>query len=341
MIKHRAYGQLITEILGGKATHPVCGIPGGVTKGLNEEERGRIEEMVLSCKEFAQKTLDLFHTLCLDNPEYRGMFENPNFSLDLYNMGLVDKNNQLNFYDGDVRVISPEGKEYLKFSPQEYLSHIQEKVVEWSYVKIPYLASIGFKGLVAGRDSGLYRVGPLARLNVSEGIATKEANAEYERMVSLLGPKPFKNVFAYHWARLIELLYATERAYEIVKEEGITGDEIRNLNLSSPGEGVGIVEAARGTLIHHYKLDERALIREVNLIVATTNNKGAINLSVRQGAKEYIKNGKISENILNICEMFFRAYDPCFACASHSLCSSPLTLCVYDAKGVLLYQAKS
>ncbi len=336
VIQHRAYGQLITEILGGKATHPVSGIPGGVTKGLDEEERKRIEEMVLSCKEFALKTLDLYHTLVLENPEYVGMLKNPNFSLDLYNMGLVDDNNQLNFYDGSVRVCAPTGKEFLKFEARDYLNYISEEVVEWSYVKIPYLKEIGFAGLKDGSSSGLYRVGPLGRINVSEGMPTKEAQREYERMVSFFGKKPFTNVFAYHWARLVELLYATERAEALIKEEGITGENFRNLNLGSPGEGVGIVEAARGTLIHHYKLTEDGRIKEVNLIVATTNNKGAINLSVKQGAREYIKGGKVSEDILNLCEMFFRAYDPCFGCASHLFSDSFLQIEVYNSQRELL-----
>uniref|UniRef100_A0A7C3Z399 Ni/Fe hydrogenase subunit alpha n=1 Tax=candidate division WOR-3 bacterium TaxID=2052148 RepID=A0A7C3Z399_UNCW3 len=337
VIKHRAYGQKITEILGGKATHPVSGIPGGVTKGLSEEEREKIEEMLISCKEFARKTLDLFHNLVLSNPEYVALLQNPNFSLDLYNMGLVDENNQLNFYDGKVRVISPEGKEFAKFSPEDYLNYIEEAVVEWSYVKVPYLKEIGFRGLSSGTDSGLYRVGPLARINVSEGIATPEANQEYEMMLSFYGKKPFTNVFAYHWARLIELLYATERGLELIRDKEITGTNLRNRNLGKPKEGVGIVEAARGTLIHHYKLDENGLVKEVNLIVATTNNKGAINLSVYQGAKEYIREGKFDENILNLVEMFFRSYDPCFACASHSLKGSFLSIAIYDANQNLLF----
>ncbi|MEO0110628.1 MAG: Ni/Fe hydrogenase subunit alpha [candidate division WOR-3 bacterium] len=340
VIKHRAYGQLITEILGGKATHPVCGIPGGVTKGISEEEKKRIEDMLLSCKDFASKTLEIFHNLVLSNPEYVRIFKNENFSLDLYNMGLVDENNQLNFYDGEVRVTTPEGKEFIKFAPQDYLNHIQEAVVEWSYVKIPFLKEVGFKGLVPGKESGLYRVGPLARINVSEGIATQEANKEYERLLSFYGKKPITNVFAYHWARLIELLYACERGLELIREEGITGSDLRNLpasgGLGKPKEGVGIVEAARGTLIHHYKLDEKALIKEVNLIVATTNNKGAINLSIQQGAREYIKRDEITENSLNLIEIFFRCYDPCFACASHSFASPSLTFAIYDAQRNLI-----
>ncbi len=337
VIKHRAYGQKITEILGGKATHPVSGIPGGTTKGLNEDEREEIEKMSFSCRDFAQRTLSLFHTLVLKNSEYTGLFRNENFSLDLFNMGLVDEDNRLNFYDGKVRVTSPDGEEFLKFSASDYLEHIQEAVVEWSYVKIPYLREIGFKGLASGKDSGLYRVGPLARLNVSEGMATPEAEKEYEKMISFFGKKPFRNVFAYHWARLIELLYAAERACELIKDKEITGSEIRNLNLGKPKEGVGIVEAARGTLIHHYKLDEEGLVREVNLIVATTNNKGAINLSIAQGAKGFIKNGVVSEGILNSVEMFFRCYDPCFACASHIFYERPLRVEVFDQEKKVIF----
>jgi F420-non-reducing hydrogenase large subunit len=332
VIKHRAYGQKMTEILGGKPTHPVCGLPGGQTKPLSEDNRKEIETMAISCVDFAQKTLDLFHKVVLENPKYMSLISNPAFSLFLYNMGLVDEKNRVNFYDGIVRVTDPEGKEFVKFYPKDYLNHIAERVLEWSYVKVPYLKEIGYQGLTDGKASGIYRVGPLGRLNAAEGMATPKAQAEYELFYKTFGAKPVHNTLAYHWARLIELQYATERALELTTDPEITGTDIRNMKFTMPGEGIGIVEAARGTLFHHYKLTNDALIDKVNLIVATTNNKGAICMSVREAAKELIHSGKIDDGLLNTIEMFHRAYDPCMACASHTIGMVPLTIEIFDNK---------
>ncbi|MEO0130463.1 MAG: Ni/Fe hydrogenase subunit alpha [candidate division WOR-3 bacterium] len=319
VIKHRAYGQKITEVIGGKATHPVCGIPGGVTKGISEEERKEIEEMAKSCVQFSLFTLEIFKKNILEN--YQDLFFNKNFDLELYNMGLVDDDKCLNFYDGKVRVTAPDNSEYALFEPKEYLNYIGEYVYEWSFVKFPYLKNIGFKGLIPLKDNGLYRVGPLARLNVSESLKTKEAQKEFENFYKTYNKKPVNNIFAYHWARLIELLYASERALELSSDKDIIGyEEIRNFDLKKPKDGVGIVEAARGTLIHHYFLNEEGMIEKVNLIVATTNNNGALNISLKIGAlsvEEYLD--KEDEKLLNQIEMFFRAYDPCLACASHNL----------------------
>jgi F420-non-reducing hydrogenase large subunit len=332
VIKHRAYGQKITAILGGKATHPVCGLPGGVSKSLSKEEVKDIETMAKSCVEFAKFSLKLFDDIVLKNKTYVDLILSDPYQLATYNMGMVDKNNKINFYDGVVRVTDQKGKEILKFSPEEYTKHIVEHVEEWSYIKFPYLKKIGWKGFIDGKDSGIYRVGPLGRLNASEGMATPLAEKEYKKMFETLGGKAVNSTLAFHWARLIELLYATERSMELIQDPEITSDKIRN-PVGEPGEGIGIVEAARGTLIHHYKLDKKGLIDKANLIVATTNNAGAINMSVRNAAKGVIKKGNVSNGILNMVEMAFRAYDPCFACATHTLPGGmPLEVNIYDHK---------
>jgi F420-non-reducing hydrogenase large subunit len=330
VIKHRAYGQKITEILGGKPTHPVSGVPGGQTKGLSEEERKQIEEMARSCVGFAEFTLKLFADVVLANRDYMALITNPRLGHSLYNMGMVDKDNRVSFYDGDIRVTDQKGGEFLRFQAQDYLSHIAERVLDWSYIKAPYLTKVGFKGLVDGPDSGIYRVGPLARLNVAEGMATPKANEAYEKMFATFGAKPVNSVLAYHWARLIELLYVSERALELATDPGITGTDIRNMNYKMKPEGVGVVEAARGTLFHHYKLTEDRMVDDVNLIVATTNNTGAICMAIRDAAKELIHGGKADDGLLNMVEMFFRAFDPCFGCASHVLGQPVLTV---DLKG--------
>jgi len=332
VIKHRAYGQKITAILGGKATHPVCGLPGGVSKSLSKEEVKDIETMAKSCVEFAKFSLKLFDDIVLKNKTYVDLILSDPYQLATYNMGLVDKNNKINFYDGIVRVTDQKGKEIVRFGPEEYTKHIVEHVEEWSYIKFPFLKKIGWKGFIDGKDSGIYRVGPLGRLNASEGMATPLADKEYKRMFETLGGKAVNSTLAFHWARLIELLYATERSMELIQDPEITSDKIRN-PVGEPGEGVGIVEAARGTLIHHYKLDKKGLIEKANLIVATTNNAGAINMSVRNAAKGVIKKGNVGNGILNMVEMAFRAYDPCFACATHTLPGGmPLEVNIYDHK---------
>ncbi|MDH5376045.1 MAG: nickel-dependent hydrogenase large subunit, partial [Candidatus Bathyarchaeota archaeon] len=203
-------------------------------------------------------------------------------------------------------------------------------------VKAPYLKKVGWKGFVDGADSGIYRVGSLGRLNAADGMATPLAQEEYELMYRTLGGKPVHSTLVFHWARLIELLYATERAVELCKDPEITSTKVRNLP-NKPGEGVGIVEAARGTLIHHYVLDENALVKNVNLIVATINNYPAICMSIRDAAKGLIHGGNVNQGLLNKVEMAFRAYDPCFACASHfAIGQMPFTVEIYNHEKKLL-----
>jgi len=331
VIKHRAYGQKITEIIGGKATHPTCGLPGGISKGLNEEERKQIEEMARSSVEFAKFTLGVFNDVVLGNKKYVDLILSDPYQLNTYNMGLVDKDNHVNFYDGDVRVTDQEGKEFDRFQANDYLNHMVEHVEPWTYSKFTYLKKVGWNGLTDGPESGIYRVGPLGRLNAAEGMATPLANGEYRRLFETLGGKPVGSTLAFHWARLVELLYAAERALELSKDPSITGTDLRN-PVKGPGEGVGIVEAARGTLVHHYKLSNEGLVEKVNLIVATTNNYADICMSVRDAAKGLIRNGEVNDGLLNMVEMAFRAYDPCFGCSTHSLPgTAPLIVEIYDS----------
>ncbi|MCJ7574212.1 Ni/Fe hydrogenase subunit alpha [Candidatus Bathyarchaeota archaeon] len=332
VIKHRAYGQKITEIIGGKATHPTCGLPGGISKGLNEEERLQIEEMARSSVEFAKFTLGVFDDVVLGNKNYVDLILSDPYQLDTYNMGLVDKDNHVNFYDGDVRVTNQEGEEFDRFQAKEYLGHIAEHVEPWTYSKFTYLKKVGWNGLTDGPESGVYRVGPLGRLNAADGMATPLANAEYKRMFETLGGKPVGSTLVFHWARLVELLYASERALDLSRDPGITKTDLRN-PVKEPGEGVGIVEAARGVLVHHYKLNKEGLVDKVNLIVATTNNYADICMSVRDAAKGLIKNGQVNDGLLNMVEMAFRAYDPCFGCSTHSLPgTAPLVVEIYDSR---------
>jgi len=336
VIKHRAYGQRITEIIGGKATHPVNGLPGGVSKALSEEFRKEILAMSESMVRFAQFSLGAFHDIVLGNPDYVDLIKSDMYTQRTYYMGTVDQRNMVNMYDGKVRVVDPSGKEYLKFDAKDYAEHIEERSEEWTYSKLPFLRSIGWKGFVDGPENGAYRVGPLGRLNAADGMTTPLANKEYQEMYSMLG-KPAHGTLVFHWARLIELLYVAERAVELANDPEITSTDIRN-RPGEPGNGIGIVEAARGTLIHDYQLDKDALMKSVNMIVATTNNYPSICMSVRDAAKGLIHDGKVDEAILNKVEMAFRAYDPCFGCATHfAVGQMPLDVRVYDCQRKLAH----
>ena len=339
VIKHRAYAQDIQAMIGGKATHPVCGVPGGMSKPIDEDERKQIEEMAKSTVEFAKFSLQLFDDVVLKNKEYVNIILGDVYTMQSYYMGLVDEKNKVNFYEGDIRVVDPEGKEFARFKPAQYLDHIAEHVEPWSYLKFPFLKKIGWKGFVEGKDSGVYRVAPLARLNVADGMATPLAQQAYEAMYSTLGGKPVHATLANHWARLVELMYAAERLLELSRDPEITSPDVRVIPTAKPDEGVGVVEAPRGTLFHHYKTDPRGMVTDVNLIVGTGNNHAAICMSVKKAAQGLIKGGNVSEGLLNMVEMAFRAYDPCFACATHSLPGEmPLIVRIRDKAGALLQE---
>ena len=337
VIEMRKRMRNVLRIIGGKPVHPTCGLPGGVSKQISEDERKTIIEAGEYGVEFCKVALQLFDDVVLKNKEYVDLITGDVYSHKTYYMGLVDENNKVNFYDGQIRVVDPTGKEFVKFKPQDYLNHIREHVEPWTYVKFSYLKNVGWKGFVDGKESGVFRVAPLARLNVADGMATPLAQAAYEKMYQTLGGKPVHSTLAFHWARLIEALYAAERVLELAHDPEITSPDIVNLPTETPKEGVGVVEAPRGTLIHHYQTDERGIITKANLIVATQNNSAAINMSIEKAAKSLIKKGNVPDGILNMIEMAFRAYDPCHACATHSLSGRmPLEVSVYDAKGELI-----
>jgi F420-non-reducing hydrogenase large subunit len=327
----------VLRIIGGKPVMPTCGLPGGVSKQISEDERKTIIEAGEYAVDFGKFALSLFDDIVLKNKEYVDLVTGDVYSHRTYYMGLVDENNKVNFYDGQLRVVDPDGKEFAKFKAQNYLDHIREHVEPWTYVRFSYLRKIGWKGFVDGKESGVFRVAPLARLNASDGMATPLAQEAYDKMYETLGGKPVHSTLAFHWARLVEALYASERVLELANDPDVTSDDIVNLPTETPKEGIGVVEAPRGTLIHHYQTDDQGILTGVNLIVATQNNSAAINMSVEKAAKSLIKNGKVPDGILNMVEMAFRAYDPCHACATHSLPGvMPLEVSVYDSSGELV-----
>jgi len=318
VIKHRLMGHKIIQLIGGRQVHSNYAIPGGISKPISTEECNEIRKMAESMVNFSKYTLNLFDDIVLKNQNNMDMIFSEDFVLKTYYMGTVDEKNRVNFYDGKIRIVNPEGKEVAKYRDVDYQKYIEEHVEPWTYLKFPYLKKIGWKGLVEGKESGVYSAYPLSRFNAAEGMATPLAQEEYEKMYKSLGGKPVHNILAAHWARLIEMMYAAERALELINDPEITEKNIRPIITTTPVEGVGHVEAPRGTLIHHYSTDEKGIIKKVNLIVGTTNNYAPISISIKKAAKSVIKNGKFSESSLNKIEMALRAYDPCMACATHS-----------------------
>jgi F420-non-reducing hydrogenase large subunit len=332
----------IAAIVAGRYIHSVSCIIGGMSKPITGEERDRIVRIAERSVETAKFSLRFFEDVVLKNKAYVELMLSDAFLHRTHYMGLVDEKNKVNFYDGKVRVVTPDGKELVKYGPEQYLDIVAEHIEPWTYLKFAYLKQVGWKGLVDGPESGVYRATPLGRLNAADGMATPLAQAEYERFYDTLGGKPVHATLATHWARLVELLYAAERTLELAKDPEITSTEVRTIPTETPDAGVGIVEAPRGTLTHHYVTDENGLLKQVNLIVGTTNNYAAITMSVKKAAQGFIEPGKpVSERILNTIEMAFRAYDPCFGCATHALPGQmPLLVRVYNHQCEMVQQIR-
>jgi F420-non-reducing hydrogenase large subunit len=324
------------EKIGGKVIHPVFGVPGGISKPLNEEIVKELKVLGDQAVEFTQFTLKVFKDIVLSNKKYLDLITSEAYTHRTYYMGLVDSKNRVNFYDGMIRVVDPNGKEFAKFDVHEYTEHIAEHVEPWTYMDFPYLRKVGWKGFVDGEQSGIYSVAPLARLNAADGMATPLAQEAYEEMYEMLG-KPAHYTLAMHWARVIEMIQAAERIKELANDPDILDQNVRNVPTATPSVGIGVVEAPRGTLIHHYETDERGVIRRANLLVATQHNIGRITLSIDKAARSLIKGGVVNDGLLNMVEMAFRAYDPCNACGTHSLPGSvPVPIYIYSESGELL-----
>ena len=324
---------------GGKVVHPVLGLPGGVSKPLSPSDHPKFKELAADAVEFATWSLDILKKVVLGNPEYVKMITSEMFTHKTCYMGLVDERNRVNFYDGKLRVVDCDGKEIFKFSVQQYRDFVAEHVEPWSYMKFTFLKPRGWKAFVEGPETSIYSVAPLARLNASDGMATPIAQKAYEEFYKTLGGKPVHHTLANHWARVIEMIQTAERMQELINDPEITSPDVRRLPTAVPKEGVGVVEAPRGTLFHHYQTDERGLITMANMIVATQNNSARIAMSVERAAKGLIKSGKVTEGLLNKVEMAFRAYDPCLGCATHSLPGHmPLAARIYDHKRDLVQE---
>ncbi len=334
-IKTRAIGQEITSVVGGKPIHPVTAVPGGQTKALTQEERDKLLSDAKEAIGLIESGIEVAKPLFA---EYSEAIETLG-PVETYFGGLTN-NGDLQFYDGPMKIIDKDGNAVHEFEASDYLDYIQEKVQPWSYLKFPFLKHVGF-------PDGNYRVGPLARLNIVDNVPTEKAGALFGEYRDNYGIA--QNTLLYHYARLIELMYAAERAAELLEDDAITGTDIRK-PISEPlmtkeeakesdkrKRGVGIVEAPRGSLIHDYETDGAGFITRANLIVATGQNNLSMDIGVRETAKAMIKGDEVSEGLKNKLEMIVRAYDPCLSCATHMINGeSPLLVDIHDSDGILI-----
>lgn len=321
----RKWGQEIIHTVGGRRIHPVFAVPGGVNKALTKEERASI----LAGYDESIKTIQLGLSIMKDWAE-KNMEDINKFAVfSTGYFGLVKEGNTLEMYDGMIRLIGRDGKELEKFEPSHYLDYIAEHVEDWSYLKFPYYKKLGY-------PQGVYRVGPLGRCNNSDRISTPLANEELKKFKALNGGKPVENTLFYHYARLIEALYAAEQVKVLLDDPDILSTDILNTCHNPQPEGVGVIEAPRGTLIHHYWAKETGQIEKVNLIVSTGHNNWAMSEAVDSVAKTYITSSDVTEGQLNRVEAAIRAHDPCLSCSTHAVGQMPIVLDFEDSDGNLI-----
>ncbi|MCB9496157.1 MAG: Ni/Fe hydrogenase subunit alpha [Fibrobacteria bacterium] len=316
-IRHRA--RRLIDAIAGRAIHPVLGLPGGVAKQMTPEIQAELRAFAKDAVAFAQFTLKVFDDVVWKNPVYRDLMLGDVYRCESYYMGMVDADGHPDYYDGKIRVVDQQGVEFTTFEPKDYAKVIAEHVEPWTYVKFPFLREVGWKGLVDGPESGMYRVAPVARMNVSKGMSTPLAAEQRSIYEDAFGGTVVHSVLANHWARLVEVLNNAERIQKLVEHEEFLSPRIRNMDLATPREGVGIVEAPRGTLVHHYTSDANGIITSANMIVASLANVAAMSMNIQSAAKAFIHKGQADEGLLNMVEMAFRTYDPCMSCATHNL----------------------
>ena len=323
----RRWGQQIIQRLGGKRVHPNYAVPGGVNAPLSSKDRDEIMAEFGTMVEIAKVAVSIGKDWLGSNKELASMFA----SFPSNYMGLVDMEGGLQLYDGEIRVKDADGNFVAQFHPDHYLSYVAEHVESWSFLKFPYLRKQGW-------PNGTYRVGPLGRLNVADKIGTPLANAELKLFKSINGGKPVEGSLYYHYARLIELVYALERIAQLMDDPDIMSTDIRSYPMQTqlPGQGVGVIEAPRGTLFHDYGTNENGQLTRVNLIVATGNNNWAMHTASGLVAKAFVDGTKLTEGMLNRVEAAIRCYDPCLSCATHAIGKMPLDITLMAADGTVL-----
>jgi NAD-reducing hydrogenase large subunit len=324
-INLRKFGQEIIRALGERRIHPNFAVVGGVNRSLKAEQREAIFAAMPAALDAVQTGLAIIKDWVERNREDVNKFA----VLTTGYMGLTTPDNALELYDGDVKLIGSDGTQLERFAPRDYLDYIAEHVENWSYLKFPYYKKMGW-------PKGVYRVGPLGRLNVAEKISTTLAQAELLAFKAINPGHPVENTLYYHYARLIEVLYSIERVSVLLDDPDILSNDLLNTRREFKGVGVGILEAPRGTLFHHYWADENGQLTRVNLIVATGHNNWAMSEAVDSVAKTYITGPTIHEGLLNRVEAAVRAYDPCLSCSTHAVGQMPMVVELFDAGGELV-----
>jgi NAD-reducing hydrogenase large subunit len=326
-VRLRQIGQQIIEILGGKRIHPAWIVPGGVSEPLSEEKRDQIVAMMPDALMRVQRTLEWFTGVLDSYEEEIETFAN----FPTLFMGLIGEQGKLELYDGRLRIADSEGRIVEDgVNPAEYPRFITESVERYSYLKSPYYAPRGY-------PNGIYRVGPLARLNISDWCGTPladEAFVHYRRL------RTRSSSFHYHYARLIEMLYAFEKIEQLLNELDILSDHVRAYAAPNSREGFGVSEAPRGTLMHHYEIDANGLITRADLIIATGHNNLAMNRGILQVAQHFVQGENITDGMLNRVEAVIRAYDPCLSCSTHAVGQMPLQVQLLAPDGEVVKEVK-
>ena len=328
-VQLRKYGQEIIRLLGGRRVHPTFAVPGGVNKALNAADRDTILAGLDQATETTQLGLAIMKDWAAKNMEDIQKFAV--FPTGYF--GLITEDNGLELYEGNLRLTGRDGNELERFPASSYLDFIGEHVENWSYLKFPFYKKLGW-------PDGVYRVGPLGRLNIADKIDTPLANAEFQLYKQINNGKPIENTLYYHYARLIETLFAVERVRVLLDDPDILSKEILNTKHDFQGEGVGVIEAPRGTLLHHYWANENGQIKKLNLIVSTGHNNYAMSTAVDMVAKTYVKGPEIHEGLLNRVEAAVRAHDPCLSCSTHAIGQMPMIIDVLDVEGKVIQSLK-
>jgi len=318
----RKFGQEVIRLTSGKRVHGTGAIPGGVNKSLSKEEIAYLEKDIKQILQWSQGAVELIKQIIEQQPDYHQSFA----TIESNMLSMTGRNGELDIYDGHLKATDARGNLIFNdVAATEYSDYLGEGIKNWSYMKFPFIKSLG-------AENGWYRVGPLARINNCEYINTPLAEAQRKLFRNFSPGKPVHSVLAYHWARLIELLYCAEAIEDLLRDPDIQGSELINKG-EMQSTGIGILEAPRGTLFHHYEINDEGIVEKANLIVSTTNNNQAMNESIRQVAVQYLDGNELTEPLLNQVEVAIRAYDPCLSCATHAMGKMPLEIELVDSEG--------
>ena len=326
----RKFGQEIIRHISGKRIHGTGVIPGGMNKALTQGERDELRNEIDGIIQWSRESVGLIKLLHETQPEFYNSFGESRANM----MGMVDGNGALDFYHGGLRARDADGGPI--FDHADYATYptlLQEDIKPWSYMKFPHIRTLG-------ADNGWYRVGPLARIQICDRLTTPLAEAERQSFVAFNGGKPAHGALLFHWARMIEMLHAAELARDLLDDPDILGTHLMADKGDRREEAVGVIEAPRGTLFHHYRVNEDDLVTYCNLIVSTTNNNQAMNESIRSVATQHLNGHEITEGLLNHIEIAIRAYDPCLSCATHAIGQMPLEVELVDAAGGLVSRGR-